>query len=315
MTDIVKPRKGSLAYRPRKRAKRQMPGINYWGECEEARVMGLAGYKAGMTHITYVEDVEGPAKGQEVSTAVTVIEVPPIVVYGVRGYNGLKCVGETLVENEEVFKKLGVKKKKGKKELKPEEVDEVSVLVYAQPGKTGIGKKHIERMELRVGGTDSAEKLNYAAGLLGKELNPAEIFKSGEFVDVVAITTGKGWQGAVKRFGTNLQRPKATGRRRHVGCLGQFHPGYIFYTVPRAGQTGYHKRTELNKRIMKIGDDVDEVNPKGGFPHYGFVRNRYMMLKGSVPGPVKRLVRLRLGVRGESAGEPRIIEISLESKV
>jgi len=315
MTDILKPRKGSLAYRPRKRARKQMPTINYWAPSGEGRVLGLAGYKAGMTHIHYVEDIEGPAKGQEISTAVTVIEVPPLMVYGIRTYSGRKCSGEVLIEKEDVLKRIGVRKKKTAKEAKADGCEEVALLVYAQPEKTGIGKKHAERMELRVGGADAAAKIEFAKGMLGKELRASEVFRPGEFVDVISVTKGKGWQGTVKRFGTGLQRPKATGKRRHIGCMGQFKPGYIFYTIPRPGQTGYHKRTELNKRIMKISGNIDEVNPKGGFPRYGFVKNEYVLIRGSVPGPVKRLVRFRLGVRKGAAGEPKLTGVSLESKV
>jgi len=56
------------------------------------------------------------------------------------------------------------------------------------------------------------------------------------------------------------------------------------YSVPRAGQNGYHHRTEVNKKIYRIGKGGDEKNastendvsqkkitPLGGFPHYGIV--------------------------------------------
>ncbi|CAG8766220.1 12770_t:CDS:1, partial [Racocetra fulgida] len=56
------------------------------------------------------------------------------------------------------------------------------------------------------------------------------------------------------------------------------------YSVPRAGQNGYHHRTEVNKKIYRIGkgDDksnasteydltVKQITPLGGFPHYGYV--------------------------------------------
>lgn len=79
---------------------------------------------------------------------------------------------------------------------------------------------------------------------------------------------------------------------------------------------GYHQRTEFNKRILKIGKNGDEVTPEGGFLRYGPVRSTYIMLKGSVPGPAKRLIRLRYPARppkkiGEEA--PQITYISLES--
>ncbi len=316
MTDLQRPRRGSLAYNPRKRAASQMPSITHWAETAEARLLGMAGYKAGMTHLGFIDDTESPTKGQEVSTAVTVIEIPPLYAYGIRGYLKGIGIGDSLVDDAAVLGKLGIKRKTANAQFTEENADRISLLVYVQPDKTGIGKKHPERMEIPIGGTGIKEKLEYAKKFLGKEVPVDQLFKAGEYVDVIAITVGKGFQGPVKRFGVSLQRPKSTGHRRHVGTLGQWHPAYIFSTARRAGQMGYHKRTEANKRIMKVGNNVDEINPKGGFPYYGFVRNGYVLVKGSVPGPVKRLIRIRLGTRApEKVQEPKLTYVSQESKV
>lgn len=310
--DIRKPRRGSMAHRPRKRAKNQNASVN-WQPEEEKRVLGFAGYKVGMTHVSHVDQTESPAKGQEVVSAATVVEVPPLVVYGVRCYNGVNSVGDILTDDEKILKKLRIKQKK-KKEIKEDGVKEVRILAYAQPEKTGFGKKHIESMELGCGGKDAKEQLEYAKSLLGKEIKFSEVFKPGEFVDIVAVTKGKGWQGPVKRFGAAIQRRKATGKRRHVGTLGPFRPGYVMYTAPQAGQMGYHKRTEFNKEIIKIGDNVDEINPSSGFNKYGFVKGDYVVLRGSVPGPVKRMVKLRLATRRPGAvKEPQLIYLSKEA--
>jgi large subunit ribosomal protein L3 len=308
MTDIQKPRRGSLAYRPRKRARKQMPTVNFWPESTEARLLGAAGYKAGMVQVSHIDDTESPNKGQEVSSAATIIEMPSMVAYGIRGYKGRKTSGDFLTSDEKILKKLGIKKAKAKAMLSPENIDSLFLLAYAQPGMTGIGKKHPEKMEIAIGGGEMQARLDFAKGLLGKELSPKDIFKPGEYVDVISVTKGKGWQGTAKRFGTALHRPKSTSKKRHSGTLGQWHPGYILYTIPRAGQMGYHKRTELNKRILKIGENPDDVNPKGGFLHYGFVKSHYIVLKGSVPGPAKRLVRIRLGTRMGAAPEPKITQ-------
>ena len=69
---------------------------------------------------------------------------------------------------------------------------------------------------------------------------------------------------------------------------------------------GYHHRTEVNKKIYRIGSGEDAANastdsditkktitPMGGFPHYGIVKNDYVMLKGSVPGTKKRVITIR----------------------
>lgn len=313
MVDIQKPRKGSMAHRPRKRAKSQNPNV-CWQSNSEQRVLGVAGYKAGMTHVSFVDQTESPTKGQEIVKAATIVEIPPMTVYGVRCYDNVRSVCDILTSEEKILKQLGIKNKSKNKEIKEDSLKNVRLLAFSQPSKTSIGKKHIEAMEIGIGGKDVKEKLEYAKTMLGKELKASDILKPGEFVDIIAITKGKGWQGPVKRFGVSLQRRKATGKRRHVGTLGQWHPSYVLYTVPQAGQTGYHKRTELNKEVLKISGNVDEVNPPSGFPNYGFVKNDYVIVTGSIPGPTKRLVKLRLAVRGKAPKEPQLLYTSLDPK-
>ncbi len=274
----------------------------------------MAGYKAGMTHVTFEDQTESPSKGQEVVSSATIIEIPPMMVYGLRCYDDTRSLGDIFAADEKLLKLAGMGGAKKPKEPKADDVTDVRLLAFAQPGRTGTGKKCIERMELGIGGNDAAAKLEYAKGLLGKELRASDLFKPGEKVDIIAITRGKGWQGPVKRFGINCQRRKATGKRRHVGTLGPFHPAYILYTVPQAGQTGYHTRTELNKEILKIGEKAEEVNPVCGFPNYGFVKNDYVVVKGSIPGPAKRMVKLRLAVRGKAGENPKLMHISLDPK-
>jgi len=105
-----------------------------------------------------------------------------------------------------------------------------------------------------------------------------------------------------------MGRPKAKGKharqgwRRRIGNLGPWNPSRVRSTVPQQGQTGYHQRTELNKRLVDLGDD--EVTPDGGFVNYGEVSGPYALVKGSVPGPDKRLVRFRPAVR--PADQPRL---------
>jgi len=300
-----------MAHRPRKRALSQNARV-YWQSHPDKRVLGFAGYKAGMTHVSFVDDTESPTKGQEIMSAATVIEVPPMTVYGVRCYKGNDSAGDILVDDEKILKLIGFRKKHNAKNVNESEVDDARLLVFANPAKTGFGKKHVERMELGCGGKDSKERLEFCKSMLGKDLKIGDVFKNGEFVDVVAISIGKGWQGTVKRFGTAIQRRKATGKRRHVGTLGQWHPAYVLYTVPQAGQTGYHKRTEMNKKILRIGQKPEEINPSSGFPNYGFVKNDFVLVKGSVPGPVKRLLKLRLAVRSKApVKEPQLGYISL----
>jgi len=305
-------KKGSVAFRPRRRALSQVAKVRHWPAFSEKRLCGFAGYKAGMTHITYMDDTESPSKGSEVYASATVVECPPMVVFGVRGYKDGRAVADMMAPDEKVLKALGISKKKDSK-FSASGVDSVFVLVFTRPEMTGIGKKTPERMEIAVGGKDVAEQLEYALSLLGKEVKASDVFKPGEFLDAVAITKGKGWQGTVKKFGTAVQRRKATGKRRHIGSLGAWHPGYVQYTVPMPGQMGYHKRTEMNKRIMKIGE-ASGINPAGGFTHYGVLKNDYMLIKGSLAGPQKRLIRFRRAVRQNAVKLPEIRYVSVESK-
>ncbi|MEM4166040.1 MAG: 50S ribosomal protein L3 [Candidatus Bilamarchaeaceae archaeon] len=313
MVDKRKPRKGSMAFRPRKRAKSENVRL-WWPERAEKRLLGIPGYKVGMTNVAYIDPTESPTKGQEIVSAATIIEVPPVLVYGIRYYDDKNSIGEIHTDNETVLKASGIRKKKENKNINMNEVKEIRLLVCTQPQKTGLGKKKAEFMELACGGKDIKEKIEYAQSLLGKEIRVSEIFKPGEFVDVSAVTKGKGWQGPVKRFGVAIQRRKATGKRRHVGTLGPFHPAIVAYTVPQAGQMGYHTRTEFNKMIIKIGTNPADINIKSGYPHYGVVKNDYIILKGSVPGPTKRLVKIRVSARNTKPADVKLTAISTEPR-
>jgi large subunit ribosomal protein L3 len=69
------------------------------------------------------------------------------------------------------------------------------------------------------------------------------------------------------------------------------------YRVSHAGQTGYHQRTQYNNMILKIGESPADVNPKGGIPRYGLLKGQYVLVKGSLQGPNKRLLTLIKSIR------------------
>lgn len=306
-----RPKRGSLAYSPRKRAKRIVPRIRSWPECEEVRLQGFAGYKAGMTHVVMIDDRKNSLTyGEEAIIPVTVIETPPMKVAGIRVYKetpyGLKIVKEVWASGLDEFLDRRVKIPKNSPnidELKEIEGDEVRVLTYTQPYLiTGVPKKVPDLMEQKVGG-NFKEALEYAISKLGKEVNVSEVFKEGSIVDVSAITKGKGFEGVVKRWGVITMNAKhaRSSKGRRVGTLGPWLPHRIRWTVPQYGQMGFHQRLEFNKRILKIGNNGEEITPKGGFPHYGVVRNSYILIAGTVPGTVKRLVRIRDAIRPPKA--------------
>lgn len=321
-----RPKRGSLAYSPRKRAKRIVPRIRSWPECEEVRLQGFAGYKAGMTHVVMIDDRKNSLTyGEEAIIPVTVIETPPMKVAGIRVYRetpyGLKIVKEVWASGLDEFLDRRVKIPKNSPnidELKEIEGDEVRVLTYTQPYLiTGVPKKVPDLMEQKVGGSFK-EALEYAISKLGKEVNVSEVFKEGSIVDVSAITKGKGFEGVVKRWGVITMNAKhaRSSKGRRVGTLGPWLPHRIRWTVPQYGQMGFHQRLEFNKRILKIGNNGEEITPKGGFPHYGVVRNSYILIAGTVPGTVKRLVRIRDAIRppkAEFAGV-NLVYVSTTSK-
>uniref|UniRef100_A0A7J2THG3 Large ribosomal subunit protein uL3 n=1 Tax=Archaeoglobus fulgidus TaxID=2234 RepID=A0A7J2THG3_ARCFL len=302
-----RPKRGSLAFSPRKRAERIVPRIRSWPECKEVRLQGFAGYKAGMTHVVMVDDRKNSKTyGEEIVVPATVIEVPPMKVAGIRVYKetdyGLKILKEVWSNNLDAYldRRVKIPKKSPDLEsLKALEGDEVRVITYTQPYLiTGVPKKVPDVMEQKVGGKFD-DALEYAISKLGKEVRISEVFKEGDIVDVSAITKGKGFEGVVKRWGVITLDAKhaRSSKHRRVGTLGPWTPHRVRWTVPMYGQMGFHQRLEFNKRILKIGTNGEEITPKGGFPHYGVVRSDYVLISGSVPGPVKRLVRIRDAIR------------------
>jgi large subunit ribosomal protein L3 len=306
-----RPRRGSLAYSPRSRSVRPVPRIRTWAPGAKAPgIEGFAGYKVGMTHAFMVDyRKRSTTAGQEVSVPVTVIEVPPIRVAGARIYArtpyGLRVAGE--VWGGESVEELG--------RLLPEHPaspadkveafgktagDEVRVMVYTQPQLiTGIGSKTPALFEVRISGEKFEERRAYAVGALGKEIPAEELAKEGEFVDVLGVTKGFGFQGHIQRWGVKLQPRKNSKHRRMIGTLGPHNPSFVTYRIPQAGQQGYHRRTQFNMRVLRVVKDprTDPITPTGGFPHYGEVRTACILLHGSVPGPAKRLLRFRTPIR------------------
>jgi len=324
------PKRGSLAYLPRGRAARPTGRIRYWPEVEQGPVLlGFAGYKAGMTYVLVVEQKSrSPNYGKEVVYPATVMDVPPMIICAIKAYsgdgNGLKTLTEAWADSlpEDLDRIKGLPKEPkpsgnfDKMQESLAEVVEFRVLAATQPRLTSVPKKKPDIMEIKIGGGTTEEQFDYAQKLLGKTVAVEEVFKEGQFVDAVSVTKGKGWQGPVKRWGIRILQHKSNKTKRGVGALGPWKPPRIRYTVPRAGQMGYHQRTEFNKRILKISENGEEVTPKGGFLRYGVVRSKYVLLRGSIPGPTKRLIRLRYPARppGEVAERPpQITHISLES--
>lgn len=334
MPKINRPRRGSLAYSPRKRAKSQIPKYGSWAEYDgEPVLQGLAGYKVGMTHVIMVDDHKfSPTEGKEIMVPVTIVELPPTKVAAIRAYSSDTYGEHPMTEvwsealDEELWRRLPVPKSHDRSRameairegIAQGKVSDIRAIVYTCPTDvSGVPKKVPDLMEIRIAGGDMAKRLEYGLSLLGKEVPVEKVVQPGCYLDVTAITKGKGTEGPVRRWGVKLRKRKhRVGRRRHIGNLGPWHPHHIRWQVPQMGQMGYQQRTEFNKRLLMIGEKGEEITPAGGFLHYGVVRNRYLVIKGSIPGPVKRLVRIRNAVRlGEhKIRTPTILHLSVQSK-
>jgi len=308
MAEVKKPRRGSLAYWPRKRTSRIYPHLTAYPEIEKAKVLGFAGYKAGMAHAVVLDSRKNsPSFGQEIAMPITILDCPPLKVLGLRVYQktakGLEALTEVWIKDlpKDLARKVNTKPSKEEKigeiEKNLEKISKIKAIVSTQPRLSGIGKKKPEVFEVEIGGKDTKEKFDFAKQLLGKEVAAKDVVKEGELVDFVGVTKGKGMAGTVKRFGIRIQVRHAKKKLRHIGTLGPQTPRKVRWTVPQAGQLGFFRRTELNKRILKIGEDGSEIVPKSGLKNYGLIKSNYIVVEGSIPGSKKRLVMIRSAIR------------------
>jgi len=325
------PKRGSLAYSPRKRAKHILARIRYWPkiETETPRLLGFIAYKAGMTHLFTIENREhSPNYGKEIIRPATILETPPLLICAIRAYTktpyGLQTMTETWMktppeELERVFtipENFNTEENLKKIEENIDKTAKIRVIVATQPKQANIPKKKPDIAEIEIGGGTIQQQLEYAKKLLGKTVSTEDVFEEGQYIDVIAVTTGKGFQGPVKRWGVRILQHKARKTKRGIATLGPWKPARVQYSIPRAGQMGFHQRTERNKRILKIGTDGKEVTPKGGFIRYGIIRGPYIIVDGSIPGPEKRPIKLRYSARPPKhipKEPPQITYLSLES--
>jgi large subunit ribosomal protein L3 len=275
--------------------------------------LGFAGFKAGMTHVIMREDrPHNPYHGHERSKAVTVIEVPPMLLLAARGYteetSGSRAASEIWIKPlpkavQSYFKlpkNYDYEERKKEFESKIDQFTEVRALLVAQPALSGISQKRPILHEYGVGGGSVEEQVTFLMGLMGQEISVTDVFEEGKYADIIGVTKGKGFQGPVKRWGIKILQHKSRTTRRGVGSIGPWRPAHMMYTVPRAGQLGTHQRTEYNLRIVRIGGAGRDITPKGGFIRYGVVRSSYLIVLGSIPGPIRRFIRLRTALRPPS---------------
>jgi len=335
------PRHGHLGFLPRKRARRHRGKIRSFPKDDPKKPVHLTafvGYKAGMTHI--VRDLDRPGSKmhkKEVVEAVSIIETPPMVIVGVVGYiettRGLRALTTVWAEHlstdlkRRFYKNWGRSKKKaftkyalkhaGSGRLINKELERISkyctvvrVLAHTQIRKVSVGSKKAHLIEIQVNGGSIADKVDWAKNNFEKTVNVSSVFEEDENLDIIGVTKGKGFEGVTHRWGTKKLPRKTHKGLRKVACIGAWHPSRVMYSVARAGQNGFHHRTEMNKKIYRIGKGDDKSNasteydltkkkitPMGGFPRYGKVSQDYLMLKGSIVGVKRRVITLRKSLR------------------
>ncbi len=320
------PRRGSLAYSPRVRAKSMEARIRAWPKLnsEEPKILAHCGFKAGCVQIVSIDDREKvPNAGKQLVSLGTVLVTPPVLILGIRGYSknhdGMHAEFDVYADDipKYISKEITVKNKEGaldNAENSLQKIKEIFAIVAVSPRAAGLEQKKPYIFEASVSGGDIVKQFAHVKELLGKEIKIDQIFETGASVDVAAITKGKGWQGVIQRWGVKKKQHKSRKTVREVGSLGPISPQSVMYTVPRAGQMGFHQRIEYDKRIMIMGNADDKqikINPDGGFKHFGLVKGDFIILKGSVPGTYRRLIKLRSQIRNVpvKVNKPNILEV------
>merc|ERR1712013_569771 len=311
------PRHGSKGFLPKKRSKRHKGKPKAFPKDDPSKPVHLTcfmGYKAGMTHI--VREVDRPGSKvnkKEVVEGVTIIETPPMMAIGVVGYietpRGLRALKTVWAEHigEEAkrrfYKNWSQPKKKaftksctkwaddlGKKEIEKDLAQmkkyctTIRIIVHTQMKLLRSRQKKAHIMEVQLNGGSIADKVNFAREHFEKEVPVGEVFAQDEMIDVIGVTKGHGYKGVTSRWHTKKLPRKTHKGLRKVACIGAWHPSRIQSTVPRAGQKGYHHRTEVNKRALeKINLKFIDTSSK-----FGHGRFQTPQDKAAFMGPLKK---------------------------
>jgi len=205
----------------------------------------ILGKKIGMTQVFDENGIVIP---------VTVIQAGPCAVVQKKtvendGYTAIKLGFEDVPEKKlnkpelGLFKKINVTPRKYLREFRTEDVDKFEV---------------------------------------GQQINVADMFTSGDRIDVTGISKGKGFQGVMKRFGSS-RGPESHGSKYHrrVGTMGAgTNPGRVFKGKKLPGHMGMERVTVQNLDVVRVDGE----------------RN-LMLVKGAVPGPKGGLVIVRETVK------------------
>ena len=143
-------------------------------------------------------------------------------------------------------------------------------------------KGHFEKSDVAPKRTLREFRLDDCSALNVGDIIKADTFASGDRVDVVGTSKGKGYAGAIKRW--NFQRLKeshGTGPvARHAGSLGACSsPSRVYKGMKGAGHLGAERVTVQNLTVVKIDAENNLIAVKGAIPG---PRGGVVMLSDSV---------------------------------
>lgn len=341
------PRKKSLGFMPKRRARQLRGRVRHFPKDDPSKPCHLTafmGYKAGMTHVVkYYERREGKKIiKKDIVQSATVVECPPMKVIGLVGYvetpRGLRQLSTVWAQHldpdvkrrfyrnwtnakKKAFSKYADRFKEDAKSTRSIQRDlerikkyctVVRVLLATQIRLLKFRQHKAHIMEVQVNGGSVAQKVDWCYSRFEQEIKLGQVFEDNECVDTIGVTKGHGVKGVVKRFGVKKLPRKTHRGLRKVACIGAWHPAAVKWTVARAGQCGYHARTQINNKVYRVGagakggvknnatcanDAVEKnITPMGGFPHYGEVNHDFLLLKGGIQGSRKRPIVIRKSI-------------------
>jgi large subunit ribosomal protein L3 len=217
-----------------------------------ANVKGILGEKLGMTQV-FTEDGR--------ALPVTVLKAGPCTVTQLR----------TPAKDGYAAVQIGFNEVPSKRLNKPE------------TGHLGASKATALRslVEIRIDDTSTFA--------LGAEIK-ADVFAPGEMVDVVGVSKGKGFAGAMKRWNFRGKRDSHGTERKHRSPGSQnagTTPGRVFPGKKGAGHLGHERVTILSLEVVEVD-----------------VERNLLLIKGAIPGPNGGLVLVRNAVKAPTVKKP-----------
>lgn len=168
-------------------------------------------------------------------------------------------------------------------QVRTDEVDGYNALQLGFDDKKDKRTSNAEKGHYKKAGTDAKKKVVEFRDFegdynLGDNVS-LEIFELGEFVDVSAVSKGKGFQGVVKRhgFGGASRTHGQQGVGRSGGSIGEASdPGRVRKGKPMPGRTGGKKVKVLNLEVLKLDKEENLIIVKGCVPGH---KNAYVTIE------------------------------------